>query len=151
VGRTRVTAALALGLTACSPARQVWNSSEEFWAPIEAPPWFKEMEHQPLREVIYGRSGWWQYEVGRRYESGAQELPKDALCAAYWYQQAASSPYQYVDYQNGWSRELTGQGLPWGRIGLRRLRDTGVELPSELDRESIRLACSPWHDDRPDR
>jgi hypothetical protein len=136
---------LSLALVGCTPARQLWNASEEFWAPAERPPWFDEMQKQPLEQVIRGPRAWWQYEVGRRYETGAQELPRDLRCAAYWFHEAASSDYEFINY-GGPGRpylETARSTLPWGRIGIRRLRAQGVELEPSTDYRELRRACSP--------
>ena len=120
---------LAIALAGCAASGKAFIGAEhaysDFFAPIEGlPPNAKTLQKASLRDVLAGGPGWTEYEIGRRFDEGVGGLPRDPACARQWYERAARSPYEYLDWSGASGprpTRVTRIGLPFARIALRKL------------------------------
>ena len=97
-GLTRTAlACVAASLIGCAGGvRGFENATADLFAPLEGlPREARELENRPLNEVIiFGASGFQEYEIARRFELGVGGLPQDMTCAVTWYQRSGRAPVQ---------------------------------------------------------
>lgn len=141
---------LAATLHGCASTQQTivkaGEATVDFFAPIEGlPRRAKALEILSLDDLARADGGWREYELGRRYEFGIG-LPRDVLCARYWYGHAAISPYEDVGSPTVWGFNpptVTYVGVPWARIGLRRLSRERMEPQPGRSVEPLSMQCAP--------
>ncbi|SFI68541.1 hypothetical protein SAMN02799626_00344 [Caulobacter sp. UNC279MFTsu5.1] len=143
----------ALLLAACVGLE---NSTADMFSVVEGKPaQAKALETMPLTELSWrAPSGFQEYELARRFETGVGGVSPDMECALFFYTEAATQTVvvRETNVQMGGMVDTNYLGLPIARRALKRLAADGHVLPrTDYAKASMRcwdLKASFWPKDQ---